>query len=665
MTLSDLGIVEDIVDHQAPSSHTKAPVRLNVDYDPYAEIDWRSDSCLGDGAIFRSAIQTPRSISALSDSSQTPGQTPRPFDAPNGVAAVLAAAAAEAEAAEAAVVAAAAEAAKKALSARMTPQFQAEILRREQAAKDAVDREDQEHRAAVTIQTRARGLQPVSRAPEPTVAKTPLEELVDGAKVVGKITSVMSYGAFVDIGAAVEGLLHVSEISNVDATLEGRDRPIRDATEKFAVGESITCMVKGVHLKNQQLYLTCKEPQGPAPRDDTALATFVALGGEQQLAMAAAAAVAERLAAEEAEAERLAAEAAAAAEAERLAAEEAEAERLQAEAAAQAAREATEAEAEAVALLAEAEAAKEAAKKAVMEVEAAKERVAKLKEAEKMKDLDLDALQALQEYSLEDQSLDALQADVEVANERVAFKAATAAIKVQALLRGTMARHSPKKVPVPTTAPDASADVPAAAPAAAPVAAPAAKAEAANAAAAHFGLDSKTQQSLDRLSNPKAPGARLKASLRKAALAEATAAKFRTSSSKMPESASPRQGPSMSLDADADAVEAASQVALLKDELNAEASAEAPAAKAAASLTAVPAPAAAPAQKTVGLAPTTQQTIDRLANPRAPRARLQDNLRKAARTETVAAALLQGRAGGPAFRAPPPAGTVPRAPSPG
>ena len=50
----------------------------------------------------------------------------------------------------------------------------------------------------------------------------------------------------------------------------------------------------------------------------------------------------------------------------------------------------------------------------------------------------------------------------------------------------------------------------------------------------------------------------------------------------------------MSLDADADAVEAASQVALLKDELNAEASAEAPAAKAAASLTAVPAPAAAP-----------------------------------------------------------------------
>jgi hypothetical protein len=190
------------------------------------------------------------------------------------------------------------------------------------------------------------------------------------------------------------------------------------------------------------------------------------------------------------------------------------------------------------------------------------------------------------------------------------------------------------------------------------------EAEAANVAAAHFGLDSKTQQMLDRLSNPKAPGARLKASLRKAALGEATAAKFRTSSS-MPEPASPRLGPSMSLDADAEAVEAASQVALLKDELNAEASAEAPAAKAAASLAVVPALASAPAQKTVGLAPTAQQTIDRLANPRAPRARLQDNLRKAARTETVAAALLHGRAGGPAFRAPPPAGPVPRAPSPG
>ena len=88
--------------------------------------------------------------------------------------------------------------------------------------------------------------------------KTPLEDLVVGAEVVGKIKSVMSYGAFVDIGASTDGLLHVSEISN---------EFIKDATEKLTAGDSITCKVKAVNLEKKQLALTCKEPQAPrAPR---------------------------------------------------------------------------------------------------------------------------------------------------------------------------------------------------------------------------------------------------------------------------------------------------------------------------------------------------------------------------------------------------------------
>ena len=81
---------------------------------------------------------------------------------------------------------------------------------------------------------------------------------VVGAEVVGKIKSVMSYGAFVDIGASTDGLLHVSEISN---------EFIKDATEKLTAGDSITCKVKAVNLEKKQLALTCKEPQAPrAPR---------------------------------------------------------------------------------------------------------------------------------------------------------------------------------------------------------------------------------------------------------------------------------------------------------------------------------------------------------------------------------------------------------------
>ena len=95
--------------------------------------------------------------------------------------------------------------------------------------------------------------------------KTPLEELEVGAEVEGKIRSVMSYGAFVDVGASTDGLLHVSEISN---------EFIEDATEKLTAGDSITCKVKAVNLEKQQLALTCKEPQarreggGRKPRPD-------------------------------------------------------------------------------------------------------------------------------------------------------------------------------------------------------------------------------------------------------------------------------------------------------------------------------------------------------------------------------------------------------------
>lgn len=95
-------------------------------------------------------------------------------------------------------------------------------------------------------------------APAAKNSKTPLEELEVGAELTGKIRSVMSYGAFVDVGASTDGLLHVSEISN---------EFIKDATEKLTAGESVTCKVKAVNLEKGQLALTCKEPRAPrAPR---------------------------------------------------------------------------------------------------------------------------------------------------------------------------------------------------------------------------------------------------------------------------------------------------------------------------------------------------------------------------------------------------------------
>ena len=86
---------------------------------------------------------------------------------------------------------------------------------------------------------------------KPRANKTPLEELEVGQEMEGKIRSVMSYGAFVDVGAATDALLHVSEISN---------EFVKDATEKLTAGETVKAKIKAINLEKQQLALTCKDP---------------------------------------------------------------------------------------------------------------------------------------------------------------------------------------------------------------------------------------------------------------------------------------------------------------------------------------------------------------------------------------------------------------------
>jgi len=132
------------------------------------------------------------------------------------------------------------------------------------------------HRAKIALQAGSDPEEPAADEPAAPVAeatpaeakpprkkrgnKTPIEELEVGAELEGKIRSVMPYGAFVDVGASTDGLLHVSEISN---------EFIQDATEKLTVGDAITCKVKAINLEKQQLALTCKEPQARRkPRPD-------------------------------------------------------------------------------------------------------------------------------------------------------------------------------------------------------------------------------------------------------------------------------------------------------------------------------------------------------------------------------------------------------------
>jgi len=88
--------------------------------------------------------------------------------------------------------------------------------------------------------------------------KTPLDALEVGTTVEGTVRSVMAYGAFVDVKAATDGLLHVSEICN---------EFVKDANDKLKAGDVISCRIKSVNLEKKQLALSCKdESEARAPR---------------------------------------------------------------------------------------------------------------------------------------------------------------------------------------------------------------------------------------------------------------------------------------------------------------------------------------------------------------------------------------------------------------
>jgi small subunit ribosomal protein S1 len=74
--------------------------------------------------------------------------------------------------------------------------------------------------------------------------------IVVGAVLTGRVTSVRDFGAFVDLGAGVQGLLHVSEI--------GWSR-VSDPSQVLAPGEEITVKVLRVDEQTQKIALGLKQ----------------------------------------------------------------------------------------------------------------------------------------------------------------------------------------------------------------------------------------------------------------------------------------------------------------------------------------------------------------------------------------------------------------------
>ena len=96
------------------------------------------------------------------------------------------------------------------------------------------------------VVSRRKYLEDQQRAAAEDVRKS----IVDGAVLTGRVASVLEFGAFVDLGAGIQGLLHVSEMSWLRAT---------NPNEIVAPGDQITVKVLRVDAATQKISLGLKQ----------------------------------------------------------------------------------------------------------------------------------------------------------------------------------------------------------------------------------------------------------------------------------------------------------------------------------------------------------------------------------------------------------------------
>jgi elongation factor Ts len=93
---------------------------------------------------------------------------------------------------------------------------------------------------------------------EITVAK---EQLVPGAVFPGKVRAVQSYGAFVDIGAFTDGLVHISQLSS---------GYVKEVNDVVSLGQEVSVTVVEVNEKAGRIALTMRDKESEAEQQSGA-----------------------------------------------------------------------------------------------------------------------------------------------------------------------------------------------------------------------------------------------------------------------------------------------------------------------------------------------------------------------------------------------------------
>lgn len=96
--------------------------------------------------------------------------------------------------------------------------------------------------------SRKKGSSKVKVIPRKKVVKT----LARGMEMQGRVRRLAGFGAFVDIGAGTDGLLHISELDP--------DRQVRQITDVLSVGDEITVWIKDLDRDQNRISLTMIPP---------------------------------------------------------------------------------------------------------------------------------------------------------------------------------------------------------------------------------------------------------------------------------------------------------------------------------------------------------------------------------------------------------------------
>ncbi len=75
-------------------------------------------------------------------------------------------------------------------------------------------------------------------------------DLKEGMQVLGIVKNIRPYGAFVEIGGGIVGLVHIEDISIAR---------IKTPFERFKIGQKIKIMVKSIDRKSNRVILSYKE----------------------------------------------------------------------------------------------------------------------------------------------------------------------------------------------------------------------------------------------------------------------------------------------------------------------------------------------------------------------------------------------------------------------